>query len=75
MPATTTITVDVDPETAEAYANASDQERKKVRMLLRIGLRPDRSKEALSRIMDKIGAEAEANGMTPEILEDILRNK
>jgi hypothetical protein len=72
---TTTITVDVDPETAEAYAAASEQDRLKLKILLRLGLRhlADRPSRSLSQIMDDIGAEAEANGMTPEILEDILR--
>jgi hypothetical protein len=70
-----TITIDVDPATAEAFASASEQERLKLRILIRHGLRhlAGGDGRSLSQIMDDIGAEAAANGMTPEILEDILR--
>jgi hypothetical protein len=72
----TTITIDVDPETAEAYAAATEQEKRKVKMLLRLGLGQRRDDpRTLFQIMDDIGAKAEARGMTPEILESILRGE
>jgi hypothetical protein len=75
--ATATISIDVDPETAEAYAAASEQDRLKLKILLRLGLRhlSDRPARSLTQVMDDIGAQAAANGMTPEILDSILRDE
>ncbi len=71
------ITIPVDAETARIYAAASDEERRRIQVLLRLQLRawiagPQRS---LSEIMDAIGAKAEQQGLTPEILAEILREE
>lgn len=73
----TTISIPVDEATALAYGQASVEEKKKIQLLLRLRIRelfaqPDVS---LQQIMDHIGAKAEARGLTPEILETLLRDE
>lgn len=75
--ASTTISFPVDAATARDYAQASPEEQAKIQLLLRLRLReltplPD---VLLSRLMDNIGAEAEAKGLTSEILADLLRDE
>lgn len=71
---TTTIQIPVDEATAKAFSSASDEDRRKMELLLRLRLRdlttgPQRS---LSELMDEMGREAQARGLTPEILESLL---
>jgi hypothetical protein len=72
-----TISLEVDPETARAFAAATPEERGKLQLLLRLRLRelttgPSRP---LKQIMDEIGREAEARGLTPEILESLMNGE
>lgn len=72
--ATTTISIEVEAGAARAFAQASPEERRKLQLLLSLRLReltaqPTRS---LQEIMDQIGAQAEARGLTPDILESLL---
>ena len=74
---TTPITIEVDAETAKVYTEASPEDRLRIQMLLSLRLRelvntPVRS---LREVMDEMAAEAAANGLTPEILESILRDE
>jgi len=74
---TETISITVDAETARSFAAASPEDRRKVELLLRLRLReltqgPGRP---LREIMDEIGAEAEARGLTREMLESMLREE
>jgi len=74
---TATISIEVDSDAARAFAQASAEERRKLELLLSLRLRelttgPVRP---LRQIMDEIGASAEANGMTPEILESLLKDE
>jgi hypothetical protein len=69
-----TIAIDVDEQTAQAFAAISPEQRKKLQLLLRLRLKeltepPSRPLEAL---MDEIGAKAAARGLTPEMLESLL---
>jgi hypothetical protein len=73
----TVIPIPVDAETARVYRTASAEDQKKIQILLRLRLRelttlPSRS---LIDIMDDIGVKAEARGLTPEILEALLRDE
>ena len=80
MAATEPITINVDPEAAhlqERLVNASPDQRQKLELLISLHLRsftqpPARS---LTEVMDEIGRKAEERGLTPEILEEILRDK
>ena len=69
-----TISIEVDEDTALAFAEATEDQRRKLQLLLKLRLReltvsPSRS---LKQIMDEMGQEAEARGLTPEILESLL---
>ena len=69
------ITLHVDPDSAKAFESASEEERNKIEAVLSLRLRglliP--AGITLRQAMDELGQEAEANGLTPEILESILR--
>jgi hypothetical protein len=75
--ATSTISIPVDPEAAQAFANASPEQQRKLALLLSLRLREltTGSVRPLNEIMDEIGAQAEARGLTPKILDDLLRDE
>ncbi len=73
--ATETITIQIDPEAARAYQDAPPADQKKMRALLSLWLR-DLAKAGpttLKEIMSDVGTTARARGLTPEILEDLLK--
>jgi len=72
-----TITLEVDPASAAAYATASDEERRRIQLLLKLRLRELTVSRArpLVEIMDEVGATAAAQGLTNQILEDLLRDE
>ena len=72
-----TMSIDLDPETAEAVAEATPEERKKWALLLRLRLREltSLSPRSLQQVMDDIGEKAAAAGLTPEILESLLNDE
>jgi hypothetical protein len=74
---TTSIALEVDDETARAFSAASDEERRKLRLLLRLRLKEltTRPSRPLQLVMDEIGRSAEALGLTPKILESLLRDE
>ena len=55
---------------------APPEERRKMEILLGLRLRELTSKDApsLKEIMDEIGVQAEARGLTPEMVESMLRD-
>ncbi len=69
------VTIPVDPEIARAYHAASQGDRKKIQLLLGLRLRELATlpTDSLAEIMDNMGTRAEARGLTPEILEELLR--
>jgi hypothetical protein len=75
--ATATISLEVDADTAQAFSTASSEDRRKLELLLRLRLRELTARPArpLKEIMDEIGRDAEARGLTPEILESLLRDE
>lgn len=67
------ITVFVDPDVAKAYRSASDNERRKLDLLVSLRLRDaTRSKASLKDVMREISKNAQQRGLTPEILQSIL---
>jgi len=68
------ITIRVDPDAASVYLAASEEERRKLDLLLSLRLQDvNRSDESLEEVMREISQRAQQRGMTPEILESILR--
>jgi hypothetical protein len=74
---TATISLEVDADTARAFAAASREDCRRLELLLSIRLRELTARPArpLKEIMDEIGRNAEARGLTPEILESLLRDE
>jgi hypothetical protein len=78
---TEAITLQVDPETAKAFRELAPEKREQIAFELSLGLRrrvgvrkPPTHKEMFA-LMDKISERAEAQGLTPEILQSILDEK
>ena len=73
----TNITIEVDEGVARAFAQASPIEKKKLQLLLSLRLQEltDSSGKTLRSVMDEISERAESRGLTPEILETLLRDE
>ena len=75
---TTPITIEVDSAAAKIYAAATPEQQWKMQVLLSLRLQYltiEPRRRSLEVVMDEIGAEAEARGLTPEILESILQGE
>ena len=74
---TANITIGVDEAAARAYAGASPDEQKKLQLLLSLRLQELMSTQgkSLKTVMSEIGQTAESRGLTPEILENLLRDE
>ena len=69
------ITIAVDADVAEFYHAASVQNRQKLSALLNLKLRDvARPRRNVIDIMDEMSQQAEANGLTPEILATLLED-
>jgi ferritin-like protein len=72
-----TISIRVPEPAAQAFAEASEQDRMKLEHLLSLRLQEliERPPRPMSEIMDEIGARAEALGLTDAELESMLQNQ
>jgi hypothetical protein len=70
-----TITIPLDPQTAQVYNSASAEEKRKMQALLGLWLRELAGSEprSLQQILDEAGRKAQARGLTPEMLESLLK--
>ena len=76
MTTTEEITIRVSPETAEAYRGSDETVRRRLDALMELRLRDVlQSTESLTDLMRVIGRNAQARGITPEILESILNEE
>jgi len=67
------ITISVDPDVANVYRLASDDDRRKLDLLVNLRLRDaTRSNASLKDVMLEISHDAIQRGLTPEILKSIL---
>jgi len=64
-----------DPEAARAYDSASPEEKRKMQALLSLWLREIAAGEqsSLGQVLEEVGRKAQARGLTPEILEPLLK--
>lgn len=74
---TTTIALEVDSEAAQAFDAATPEDRRKLQLLLGLRLRELTTRPArpLPEVMDEIGRDAEARGVTPQVVESLLRDE
>jgi hypothetical protein len=68
----TTITLEVDTDVAKAFQLSEPEQQKKIQILINQWMKQAINVSKLQSTMDKLSGEAEANGLTPEILESIL---
>ena len=69
------ITIQVDPEIAKAYREAEPEKQQKIQIFINIMLQKAVSQKPLLDIMEEASQQAIAKGMTPEILESILKDE
>jgi hypothetical protein len=70
------ITIRVTPDAAAAYRGASEDERRKLDALLSLRLaEAAKWNRPLREVIQEASREAQAKGLTPEILQEILNGK
>ena len=70
-----TITIPIDPQTAQAYNSAAPEERRRIQALLSLWLRELAAGDypSLQQVRDEVGRKAKARGLTPEMLDSLLK--
>ena len=66
------ITIEVESDVQEAFEQASEAEKQEIKSLIAIFFRKSLASKNLVQVMEEIGTRAEARGLTPEKLADIL---
>ena len=69
------ITIPLDPQTARAYDSAGPEQKRKIQALLSLWLRELAAGEypSLQKVLDEAGRKAKDRGLTPEILDSLLK--
>jgi 1,2-phenylacetyl-CoA epoxidase catalytic subunit len=67
-----TISIQVDADVAKTYQSANPEQQQKVQALVSAWLKRAMQMTQLQTTMDCLSDEAEANRLTPEILQSIL---
>jgi hypothetical protein len=70
-----TITISLDPQTARVYESAAPDEKRKIQALLSLWLRGLAAGEypPLQQVLDDAGRKAKERGLTPEMLDSLLK--
>jgi len=70
-----TITIPVDPQTAQVYNSAAPEERRRIQALLSLWLRELATGDSpsLQQVLDEVGRKAKARGLTSEMLDSLLK--
>jgi len=70
-----TITIPLDPQTARVYESAPPDEKRKIQALLSLWVRElaAGNSSSLQHVLDEVGRKAVARGLTPEILDSLLK--
>jgi hypothetical protein len=70
------IIIQVDPQAARAFASVTPEMRRKLETLLSLRLlEATRTPESLSRVMSEISRNAQARGLTSDMLQDLLKGE
>ncbi len=76
--ATAALTIQVSEEAARAFAQVSPEDQSKIQLLLDLRLRDltisPLPRKSLQAVMDEIGANAAARGLTPAALEPLVND-
>ena len=69
------ITIPLDPQTARAYDSAGPEQKRKIQALLSLWLRELTAGEypSLEQVLDEVGRKAKDRGLTPEMLDSLLK--
>ncbi len=69
------ITIPLDPQTARAYDSAAPEQKRKIQALLSLWLRELAAGEyaSLQQALDDVGRKAKDRGLTPELLDSLLK--
>jgi len=69
------ITIPLDAQTARAYNSAAPEEKRKIQALLSLWLRELAAGEysSLQQVLDDVGRKAKDRGLTPELLDSLLK--
>jgi len=69
------ITIPLDSQTARAYDSAAPEQKRKIQALLSLWLRELAAGEypPLQQVLDNAGRKAKDRGLTPEILDSLLK--
>ncbi len=75
--AKSTITIPLDPQTAQAYDSAGPEQKRKMQALLSLWLRELAAGDSasLEQVLEEVGRKAQARGLTPEMLDSILKGR
>lgn len=70
-----TITIPLDPQTARALDAVPAEEKRKIQALLSLWLRElaTAGSPSLQEILNEVGRKAVARGLTPDILDSLLK--
>lgn len=69
----TTVSIPLDDEASQIYTSVSFEQQQKLQKFVNLLVREiDSKSDTLLALMDDISTKAEAQGLTPEILEDFL---
>jgi hypothetical protein len=73
--ANSSIKIPLDPQTARAYDSAGPEQKRKIQALLSLWLRELAAGEypSLQKVLEDAGREAKDRGLTPEILDSLLK--
>ena len=69
------ITIQVDPEIAKAYREAEPEKQQKIQTIVNNWLKSIIQEKSLAQIIQEMQEQAKANGLTQEILDQILENE
>jgi hypothetical protein len=70
-----TISIPLDPQTAKAYDAARVEDKLKIQALASLWLRELTARDlpSLQQVLDEVGSRAQERGLTPEMLDSLLK--